>query len=142
MRQFPIGHVSRCNAKKMFTIVRNPTGFQVIRVLPSGCKLNSSYYQNEMFGPLSEWRSEQDGAASRRLIVHADKAGPPTAAAAASQKGMEENEMIRVPHPPSSSDLASSNYYLFGSVKRYVRDNRKTDFKCGLSRVDGKIRAM
>jgi hypothetical protein len=46
----------------MVTIVWNPTGFHGIRVLPSECKFNSSYYQNEILGQLSEWRSEQAGA--------------------------------------------------------------------------------
>jgi hypothetical protein len=34
----------------MINIVWNPTGFHVIRVLPSASKFNSSYYQNEILG--------------------------------------------------------------------------------------------
>jgi hypothetical protein len=60
--------------KMMVTIVWNPTGFHVIRVLPKGCKFNSSDSRNEILGPLSEWRSEQAGAAAQTLIVHADNA--------------------------------------------------------------------
>jgi hypothetical protein len=41
----------------MIIIVWNPTGFHLIRVIPNGCKFNSSYYQSEILGPLSEWRS-------------------------------------------------------------------------------------
>jgi hypothetical protein len=56
--------------KGMITIEWNPTGFQVIPLLPSGCKFNGTYDQNEILGPFSEWRSELAGAESRRLIVH------------------------------------------------------------------------
>jgi hypothetical protein len=60
----------------MVIIIRNPTGFHFIFVLPSECKFNSSYYQNKILWPLSESLSEQAGAANRRLIVHADKGTP------------------------------------------------------------------
>jgi hypothetical protein len=33
---------------------------------------------------------------------------------------MEQNGMKRVPHPPYSPDLALSDFYLFGHVKRYL----------------------
>jgi hypothetical protein len=64
----------------MIIIVWNPTRFHVTRVLPSGCKFNSSYYiqQNEIFEPFSEWVSEQAGTAGGILIVHADNARPHT----------------------------------------------------------------
>jgi hypothetical protein len=57
------------------------------------------------------------------LIVHADNARPHTAAAGASQKYIEENTMIRAPHParPYSPDLASSDFYLFGYGKQCLR---------------------
>jgi hypothetical protein len=90
-------HVSVQCKKLMITIVCvwNPTGFHVTCALPKGCKFNSSYYQSDIIGPLSEWPSEQAGAASATLIVHADNARLHTAAAAASQQFMEENEMAR-----------------------------------------------
>jgi hypothetical protein len=50
-----------------------------------------------------------------------DKARSHTAAAAASQKFMEENWMIKAFHPPYSSDLAPSDFYLFGYVKHCLR---------------------
>jgi hypothetical protein len=58
----------------MVTIVCNPSGFHLLRILPSRCKFNSSYYRKEILEPLSEWQSEQAGGAGRKLIVHADKA--------------------------------------------------------------------
>jgi hypothetical protein len=95
--------------KGIITIVWNPTGFQGIRILPSGCKFNNRYHiqENEIFGPLLEGQNEQPGAASRKMIVHADKARPHTAAT--SQKLMQENGMIRGPHSAHSPDLAPSD---------------------------------
>jgi hypothetical protein len=43
----------------MVIIIWNLTGFHVIRAFLSECEFNSSYSQNEIFGPLSKWRSEQ-----------------------------------------------------------------------------------
>jgi hypothetical protein len=62
----------------MVTIVWNPSGFHLIRVLPSGCKFNNSYCRREILEPLSEWRREQVGGAGRNLIVHANNAYPHT----------------------------------------------------------------
>jgi hypothetical protein len=109
----------------MVTIVWNPTGFHVIRVLPKGCKSNSSYYQSEIFEPLSEWRSGQAGAAGGTLIVHADNARPHTAhrSGIISQQFMEEKRMARAHHPPSpySPDLALSGFCLFDYMKHCLR---------------------
>jgi histone-lysine N-methyltransferase SETMAR len=91
------------------------------------------------------------------LIVHADNARPHTAAAAASQQFMEENEMARATHPPYSPDLAPSDFYLFGCMKHCLRGQsfeaadelfsaiegyRKIDLGCGFSRMDGEIPEM
>jgi hypothetical protein len=110
------GHVSAQCKQVMVTIVWNPTGFHVMRILPSECKFNSSYYQNEILGTLSEWRSEPAGVASHRLIVHADNARGHTAAAAASQKFMEENMMIRASIQPDLSRRMSHRVTFISSV--------------------------
>jgi hypothetical protein len=70
MKQFPRGHVLVQCKRLMVTIVWNPTGLHVMRVLRNGCKFNSSYSQNEILGPLPEWRNEQADATSRRLIIY------------------------------------------------------------------------
>jgi hypothetical protein len=69
-------HVPVQCKKWIITIVWNSAGFQVIRVLPKGCKFTSSYYPSEILEPLSEWRSGQADAAGGTLIVHADNARP------------------------------------------------------------------
>jgi hypothetical protein len=107
--------------KWMIIAVRNPTGFHSMRVLPSGCKFNSSYHQNERLRSLSEWRSEQAGAASRRFMVHVDNARPHARTAATSQKYMEENGMMKAPHPHYSPGLSPFEFCLFDYVKHCLR---------------------
>jgi histone-lysine N-methyltransferase SETMAR len=107
--------------KLMLTIVWNPSGFHLIRVLPSGCKFNCNYCRREILESLSEWRCEQAGGADRKLIVHADNARPHTHTAVASQEFIEENGPERAIHPPYSPDLAPSNFDFFSHVKQCLR---------------------
>jgi hypothetical protein len=44
---------TQCN-KLIVTIVRNPSGFHLIGILPSECKFNGSHYRKEILEPLSE----------------------------------------------------------------------------------------
>jgi hypothetical protein len=41
----------------MLTIVWNPRGFHMIKVLEKGRKFNTGYYIVETLEPLSQWRS-------------------------------------------------------------------------------------
>jgi hypothetical protein len=109
--------------KAMVTIVWNPSGFHLISILPNGCKFNNNYYRREILEPLSEWRCAQasDTNRNRKLIVHADNAGPHTYTAAASKTVIEENRLERTIHPPYSQDLALSDFYLFSHVKHWLR---------------------
>jgi hypothetical protein len=41
----------------MLTIIWNPRGFHLIKVLEEGRKFNACYYIAEILEPLSQWRS-------------------------------------------------------------------------------------
>jgi hypothetical protein len=41
----------------MLTIVWNPRGFHLIKILEKGRKFNADYYVAEILEPLSQWRS-------------------------------------------------------------------------------------
>jgi hypothetical protein len=41
----------------MVTIVSNPRGFHLIKILEKGRKLNAGYYIAEILEPLFQWRS-------------------------------------------------------------------------------------
>jgi hypothetical protein len=63
----------------MSTIVWNPGEFHLIKVLETGRKFNAGYYIAEILEPLSQWCSIEAASNERKLLVHADNAGPHTA---------------------------------------------------------------
>jgi hypothetical protein len=85
--------------KWMVTIVGNPRGFYLIRVLPNGCKFKSSYHRRETLGPLSRQRREQACGAGRQLIVHADNARPHTHSGSITR--IHGGERTRKSHSPT-----------------------------------------
>jgi histone-lysine N-methyltransferase SETMAR len=102
--------------KFMLTIVWNPRGFYLIKVLEKGRKFNNGYHIAELLKPLSQWRSIEAAGNERKLLLHADNARRHTAKL--STQYFSESRMKSVPHPPYSHDLAPSDFYLFGYVKR------------------------
>jgi hypothetical protein len=62
--------------KFMLTIVWNPPGFHLIKVLEKGRKFNACYYIAEILEPLSHWCSIEAAGNERKLLVHADNARP------------------------------------------------------------------
>jgi histone-lysine N-methyltransferase SETMAR len=102
--------------KFMYTIMWNPSGFHVIDKLPLGAKMNSGHYTANVLQPLYEVffpRGRKPRA--KRLVVHVDNCS--VHRSGATEAFMESHEMIRMPHPPYSPDLAPSDFYLFGLVK-------------------------
>jgi histone-lysine N-methyltransferase SETMAR len=67
--------------------------------------------------------------------VHADNARPHTAKL--STQYFDENRMKSAPHPPYSPDLAPSNFYLFGYVKRCLARLSFEDVDQLLAAVEG-----
>jgi histone-lysine N-methyltransferase SETMAR len=113
------------------------TGFAVVTALNRGCKFNAGYDVSKVLTPLSEWWRERGGGNFRKLIVHADNARPhkPTV----SQQFMARSVMVIAAHPPSSPDLAPSDFYLFGDVKGLLRGE---SFEAGerlVSAVEGML---
>jgi hypothetical protein len=102
----------------MLTIVCNSRGFHLIKVLEKGRKFNAGYYIAEILEPLSQCRSIEVAGNERKLLVHADNARPHTAKL--STQCFNENRTKSAPHPTYSPDLALSDFYLFGYVKRYL----------------------
>jgi hypothetical protein len=56
----------------MLTIIWNPRGFHLIKVLEKGCTFNAGYYIAEILELLSQWRSTEAADNERKLLVHAD----------------------------------------------------------------------
>jgi hypothetical protein len=63
----------------MLTIVWNPRGFHLVKVLEKGHKFNAGYYITEILESLSQWSSSEAAGNERKLLVHADNAPKHTA---------------------------------------------------------------
>jgi histone-lysine N-methyltransferase SETMAR len=100
----------------MLTIIWNPCGFHLIKVLEKGRKFNAGYYITEISEPLSQWHSIEAAGSERKPLAYADNARQHTAKL--STQYFNDNRMKSAPHPPYSLDLAPSDFYLFQYVKR------------------------
>jgi histone-lysine N-methyltransferase SETMAR len=116
MKKFPKENDAQFNRKFMFTIVWNPHGFYLIKVLDKGRKFNAGYYIAEILESLSQWRSIEAAGNERKLLVHADDVRPHNAKLLTQY--FNENQMKLATHPTYSPDLAPSDSYLFAYVKR------------------------
>jgi hypothetical protein len=102
----------------MVTIVWNPSGFHVVKVLAKWSKFNAQYCTNNILVAIPDWRrlSGRTQQSKLWLWLHADNAGPHTARVSTGY--VTRNWMKRIPHPPYSPNLAPSDFFLFGYVKR------------------------
>jgi histone-lysine N-methyltransferase SETMAR len=74
------------------------------------------------------------------LLVHADNARPHTAKS--STQYFNENRMKSVLHPPYSPDLAPSDFYLFGYVKRCLAGLSFEDAHQLLAAIEGVLHGI
>jgi hypothetical protein len=74
------------------------------------------HYVIEILSPLSEWNIFFALESDRKLVGHANNTQAYTTRF--SVKFFEGNRMKTVPHPLCSTDIASSDFSLFGYVKR------------------------
>jgi histone-lysine N-methyltransferase SETMAR len=124
----------------MPTIVWNPRGFHLIKVIEKGRKCNAGYYIAEILEPLSQWRSIETVGNEQRLLMHADNVRPHTAKL--STQYFNENRMRSVPDPPYSPDFAPSEFYLFGYVKRCFPGLSFEDANQFLAAVEGVLECI
>jgi hypothetical protein len=71
-----------------------------------------------MLERIKNWWKGQGGGSTRKLIIHADNARPHTAKSL--MDFMDTNRMPPALHPLYSLDLALSDFFLFGDVKRQL----------------------
>jgi histone-lysine N-methyltransferase SETMAR len=100
----------------MVTIAWNPMGFHLLDALPRGNTLNAKYYRVDIVTELLPLRPQVDW---RRLIIHADNTKPQTARKC--RAFCEEDRLRLAAHPPYSSDLAPSGFFLFGHIKHCLQ---------------------
>jgi hypothetical protein len=100
----------------MLTVVWNRHGFHLVNVLPRGKKWTSSYSIDHILPDIGALRDARD---RRKMVVHADNTKSYIAERV--KQYMDENSLNSAPYPPYSPDLTSSDFCLFGHVKRMLR---------------------
>jgi hypothetical protein len=110
----------------MVTIIRNPSGFHVVKARPNWRAFNAPDYPNNVLVTISDWRRLGERTQHSKLWLwlwlHADNARPHPAKV--STDDVTRNEMKRAPHPPYSPDLAPPDFFLLGSVRRKLMGHR------------------
>jgi histone-lysine N-methyltransferase SETMAR len=119
----------------MLTIVWNPRGFHLIKVVEKDRKFNVGYYMAEILESLSQWCSIEAAGNERKLFVHTNNARPHTTKL--STQYSNENRMKSAQHPPYSPDLAPSDFYHFEDVKRCFAGLSLEDADQLLAAVEG-----
>jgi hypothetical protein len=100
----------------MVTIAWSPLGFHLFDALPKGNTSNAEYYRINILAELLPRRTHVDG---RRLVIHAGNARSHTARKC---RAFCQENRPRLAVPPSYSlDLAPSDFFLFGYVKRFLQ---------------------
>jgi hypothetical protein len=120
----------------MFTIIWNPNNFYIIDRLPNHNKMNSAYFVTNMLIPIEQvifpgGRMPHE----RRLVVHFDSCSVHTSRV--STGWLEEHSILRTPHQPYSPDLASTDFYLFVTVKEKLKRIQLADEDQFLSACKG-----
>jgi hypothetical protein len=103
-------------AKKRIVItVWNPLGFHVVNALPKTQILNATYDIEHILQPIVRIHRESEEA----TFIHADNARRHIARQ--SEIFCENNSFRRTSHPPHSSDLAPSDFFVFGDMERCLK---------------------
>jgi hypothetical protein len=104
----------------MLTVFWSVDGFHVVEPLPTDIKFNTTYFVEHM--PLLTTRLEIGASKRRRILyrLHCDNPGPENSSR--SRALTNDHGFQRIPHPPYSPDLAPSDFYLFGILKRQLEN--------------------
>jgi hypothetical protein len=100
----------------MLPVVLNPYGFHVIKILPRGCKWTSQYYIDNILPEICALHIAGD---RRKLEIHAKNARPYLSTRV--KQYLEEYGLRTAQDPPYFPDLAPSDFFLFGHVKRALQ---------------------
>jgi hypothetical protein len=115
-------HTKKC----VFTVIWNPLGFYVIEKFLTGTKMNSDYFITNILA-IHEQMIFSNGRKLniKRPTVHFDDCSIHTGGAI--EIYVTEHYMARLKHPPYSSDLARSDFYLLPTIKERLKDIQMID---------------
>ena len=114
--------------KIMMSVFWDTEGVLLVDFLEKGATINSEYYCSLLKKLRETIRFKRRGKLSSVPILHHDNATPHTAKITG--ETVEKFGWEILPHPPYSPDLAPSDFFLFGALKKPLRgrkfQNRET----------------
>lgn len=108
--------------KHMATVFWDEEGIILLKWLPRGRTINSHYYCQILTELKAAIQKDRPGKWERGVLLQHDNARPHTSAetvAATRELGFQV-----IPHPAYSPDLAPSDFWLFGEMKKNLRGHR------------------
>jgi hypothetical protein len=100
----------------MIVIFWSPRGVPVIQDRPPKVTFTPEFFVDAILPHVVS--AKPTGGPGRRLVLHMDNASPHRVRLTA--QNLEENRIAASPHPVFSSDLALSDFVLFGALKRQL----------------------
>ena len=110
--------------KRMATVFWDMQGIFSIDWLSEKTTINSDYYIQELEDLREAIKRKRRG---RGVLLQHDNARPHVSKQ--TKEAIHRLGFECVPHPPYSPDLAPSDYWLFGEIKRTLRGKRVNAFK-------------
>jgi hypothetical protein len=103
----------------MLTVVWHSHGFHLIDMLPKGSKFDPGHYISRIVSPLPQILALYQDDPRRHFVIHADNTRNHCAKTIA--LFLDHNSLRRALHPSDSTDLAASDVWLLGYLKRVLQ---------------------
>jgi histone-lysine N-methyltransferase SETMAR len=115
--------MSRSSMKTMLIVFFDIRGIVHRKFVPQGHTVNKKFYC-EVLRRLREniWRKRSDLWRTKNWILHDDNA--PCHLALLVREFLANHNMLLLPHPPYSPDLAPANFFLFPKMKMQLKGRR------------------
>ena len=106
--------------KSMITVFFGLRGFVLVNVLKKGERFNSAYMVNEILPSLSnEISKSRPKIGLKGIHIHIDNAKAHNSKMTMNE--ISKYQMIRLPHPAYSPDIAPCDFWFFGKLKEYLK---------------------
>ena len=110
--------------KVMASVFWDAHGIIFIDYLEKGKTITGAYYSALLYQLKDENKKKRPHLQKKKILFHHDNAPAHTSTIA--QAKLHELKFELLPHPPYSPDLAPSDYYLFGNLKKWFSGQRFT----------------
>ena len=108
--------------KVVASVFWNAHGFLFIDYLEKGKTINSERYISQLMRLKNEIGEKRLQMKKKKVLFHQDNA--PCHKSLATMAKLNELSFELLSHPPYSSDLAPSHFYLFADLKNHHRNER------------------